>query len=410
MKAPRGKRTGFIPVLGNAVLALLGVAIALGLMELVLRTNPNWAPREVRVNPPVRRVQALIDETYDVRLSDGDLFHLMRGTIAPLSPDGDMVVAHVHMTTDAHGFRNSLPELATYDVVAVGDSFTRASGVANAWPQELADATGMEVLNLADVGAGPQEELALLRQYGLAKRPQWVILAYFEGNDLYDAAAYEQASPFILTRFAKYMLEQGLEAWRESRGSDAHAAAVAASYRYPITVTIDDTGVEMAFFSYYMGWLSVSGKAIEASQNYRLVTETILRMRELSEVAGGHFLLVYMPTKEHVYLSFLNDAETLARVITDVPTVELDGAGFLQFTNQAATRELLRQHMDDQAHLLADFAAAHSIVFLDLTPTFQEAAATGAELYYPFDTHWNQRGHDLAAQTIATYIENLESR
>jgi hypothetical protein len=90
-----------------------------------------------------------------------------------------------------------------------------------------------------------------------------------------------------------------------------------------------------------------------------------------------------------------------------VPTLELDEAGFLQFTNQTATPELTRQHMDDQAHLLADFAAEQNITYLDLTSTFQEEAGAGAELYYPFDTHWNQRGHSLAAQTIAKYIEDM---
>ncbi|MBF8299211.1 MAG: hypothetical protein HW397_260 [Dehalococcoidia bacterium] len=143
-------------------MATLGVAMALGLMELLLRSFPNWLPGEVRVSPPVRRVQSFVDETYAVRLSDGDLFHWMRGVIAPLAPDQDTVVAQVHMVTDAHGFRNLPPEQAMYDIVALGDSFTRASGVATPWPQRLSEWTGMDVLNLADAGAGPQQELELL--------------------------------------------------------------------------------------------------------------------------------------------------------------------------------------------------------------------------------------------------------
>ena len=390
-------------VLGNVALVILGVGIALGLMELFLRTNPNLVPREVRVNPPVRRVQAFKDETYEVKLSDGDLYYWMRGTIAPLPPDKDKVVAHVHLTTDAHGFRNPLPEKATYGIVALGDSFTRASGVATPWPQKLAEYTGSDVLNLGEVGFGPQDELEILRQYGLQKRPQWVIMAYFEGNDLYDAAAYEQANPFILTRFGRYILARGRQVWHTSIGDSAHAA-VDPSYRYPITVTLSDTKLEMAFFSYYIAWLSVSREAIESSQNFRLVKETILQTWELSEAAEARFLLVYVPSKSHVYLPYLNDAETLARVFTDVPTLELNKAGFLQFIDQTATPELTRQHMDDQAHLLADFAAEQNMVFLDLTPYFQKEAGAGAELYYPFDTHWNQCGHNLAAQTIAQYI------
>jgi SGNH hydrolase-like domain, acetyltransferase AlgX len=406
MKGQNRNKRAFVPILGNLVLILLGLTIALGLVEIVMRAFPNWIPTQVRVNPPVRRVKAFIDETYDLRQSDGDLYYYMRGKIVPLSPDQDQVVAHVHMTTDANGFRNSLPEKATYGIVALGDSFTRASGVAFPWPQKLAEHTGNDVLNLGDVALGPQDELKLLRQYGLKKKPQWVILAYFEGNDLYDAASYEQANPFILFRFGRYLLNRSMEAWHKA-GWDKASAVVNSNYLYPITISINGKPLEMTFFSYYISWLSLNREAIESSQNYRIATKTILQMQELSEAAGAHFLLVYVPSKEHVYLPSLNGADTLARVFSDVPTIELDKARFLQFTSERATPELTRQHMDDQAHLLADFAAENNIRFLDLTPVFQEAAGTGIEFYYPFDTHWNQLGHDLAAETIYNYIKEI---
>ena len=406
MKPTPDIRRRLISVLGNLALALLGLGMALGLMEFLLRTYPNLVPRDVRVDPPVRRVQAFSNRNYTVKLSSGDLYYWMRGTIAPVPPDQDIVLARVNVTTDANGFRNTLPESATYDIVALGDSFTVGGNVASPWPQMLAEFTRSTVLNLGEAGDGPQQELEILRRYGLTPSPQWVILAYFEGNDLYDAGSYAQASPFILPRFGKYMLERGLETLRGPRPAGA-GAIVEPNYRYPIRVTIGDADLRMAFFSYYISWLSVNREAIESSQNYRLVGESILKMRELSEAEEARFLLVYVPSKEHVYLPYLNDADLLGPVFTDVPTLELDRAGFLQFTSETATPELTRQHMDDQANLWADFAAGQNIFFLDLTSTFQEEARTGAELYYPFDTHWNQTGHDLAAQTIAQYIENI---
>jgi hypothetical protein len=402
------KREPFVPDLRNAVLALMGLAIALGLVEMLMRAFPNLVPPEVRVNPPARRVKAFVDETYDIRPSDGDLYYHMRGEILPVSPDEDQVLGHVHMITDANGFRNSPPEKATYDVVALGDSFTRASGVAAAWPQLLADYTGSDVLNLADVGFGPQDELKVLRQYGLSKQPQWVILAYFEGNDLYDAAAYAQANPFILLRLGRYILGQGMEAWQERR-PDRPSAAVISDYRYPIKLTISHKEVEIAFFSSYISWLSLNRETIEMSQNYRLAREIILQMQELNEAAEANFLLVYLPSKSHVYLPYLRDPEIEARVFADVTTLELDDAGFLQFTRERAAPELIRQNMNDQSRLLADFAAEHKILYLDLTPIFQQEAGTGAELYYPFDTHWNQLGHDLAAEAIFNYIKEIGS-
>ena len=406
MSKPRSEKRILKTVLGNFALVMLGVGIALGLTELLLRTYPHWVPGVVRVDPPVRRVEASIDESYDVRLSNGDLFYYMAGTIVPLAPDEDQIVAQVHLTTDENGFRNPLPEKPTYGMVALGDSFTVATNAAYPWPQKLAEYSGIDVLNLGVEGAGPQRELEVLRQYGLKKRPQWVILAFFEGNDLYDAGGYETANPFILTRVVSYLLGQSREAWQERRSGSAHAA-IAPSYRYPITLSIKDTNLEMAFFSSYIAWLSVSRKAIESSENYRLVSEKILEVQEISEAMDARFLLVYVPTKLHVYLPYLNDTETLARVFIDVPMIEVGEGGYLQFTNQTVTPELTSQNMDEQADLLAEFAAGHNIVYLDLTSTFQEEAGKGAELFYPFDTHWNQHGHDLAAQTIAKYIEDM---
>jgi len=392
--------------LGNIALVLLGLGIALGAMELLLRSNPNWIPSEVRVNPPLRRVRPFIDETYDIKLSDGDLFYWMHGAIAPLPPEKDKVVAHVYMTTDANGFRNAPPEKATYEIVALGDSYTRASGVAIPWPQRLAERMGRDVLNLGEVGLGPQGELDVLQKYGLKKQPQLVIMAYFEGNDLYDAASYQQANPFILTRFIKYMLMQGLEAWHDN-SREGDQVAVASSYRYPIRVAINNTDLELTFFSPYISWSSISAERIELSQNYRLVQRTILRARDLSAAEGSRFLLVFIPTKEHIYLPYLNDPKTLATVFADVPALELDEEGFIQLTDQKTAPEFAYQHMDDQSHLLAAFASEQDMNYLDLTPYFQKEAGTGAELYYPFDTHWNQLGHGLAAGSINKYIEEM---
>ena len=66
-------------------------------------------------------------------------------------------------------------------------------------------------------------------------------------NDLYDAAFYEQANPFILTRFMKHVLTQGLEAWQDN-SREGDQVLVASSYRYPISVAINNTDLKLTFF------------------------------------------------------------------------------------------------------------------------------------------------------------------
>jgi hypothetical protein len=309
------------------------------------------------------------------------------------------------MVTDGNGFRNSPPEKDRYDIIALGDSFTRASGVASPWPQILEKNAGVDVLNLGDVGFGPQDELKVLQRYGIIKRPQLVIMAYFEGNDLYDAGAYEQANPFILFRFGRYILDRSVKAWQQTDSSPTDAAP--RNYRYPISVPINHKKLEMVFFPSYISWLALSREEIEASRNYREVCETILQVQKEAESAGAQFLFVYLPSKSHVYLPYIDDAKTQERIFSNVPRLALDEKDFIQFTGEKATPELIRQHMDDQAYLLAEFAAEHNILFFDLTPAFQDAAGAGEELYFAFDTHWNQHGHDLAAAAIYHYVEGM---
>ena len=102
MKEEQTKQRTSVAVHGNVVLLLLGLVIALGLAKLLLRAFPNVVPAEIRVNPPMRRVKALIDETYDLKKSDGDLYHYVQGRITPLSPELDDVEAHAHMTETIH--------------------------------------------------------------------------------------------------------------------------------------------------------------------------------------------------------------------------------------------------------------------------------------------------------------------
>jgi hypothetical protein len=53
--------------------------------------------------------------------------------------------------------------------------------------------------------------------------------------------------------------------------------------------------------------------------------------------------------------------------------------------------------------VLEEFSAENRIHFVDLLPTFREAGKT-EKLSFDYDGHFNERGHDLAAQCIAEYV------
>lgn len=97
--------------------------------------------------------------------------------------------------TDEIGFSNppgTYTRQATFDVVAIGDSFTWAFAIdpAKTWSSQLGALTGLNVLNLGKEGTGPYEYLQVLKQFGLAKHPRIVVMNIYEGNDIRDAIAY----------------------------------------------------------------------------------------------------------------------------------------------------------------------------------------------------------------------------
>jgi len=51
------------------------------------------------------------------------------------------------------------------------------------------------------------------------------------------------------------------------------------------------------------------------------------------------------------------------------------------------------------------WALSEGILFLDLTPVFREAIKSNKNLNWELDGHWNNRGHQVAANAIAAWLE-----
>ena len=54
--------------------------------------------------------------------------------------------------------------------------------------------------------------------------------------------------------------------------------------------------------------------------------------------------------------------------------------------------------------LMREFCARERIAFLDLTPELQSTLATGRNVYFPDDSHWNAAGHEVAARAVSRLL------
>lgn len=422
----------------SGIILLLFSFLLLGTMaEVFLRARTAYIPRQV-MNALPSRGEYLRTDVFlfdDAPIQVGHRFHPNQDT--PITgqsreiltwnrsgrffyqPDPDPV--RIRFITDENGYRNAAPLAAHYPIVVSGDSFTVGLEVETPWPELLAQASGQTVLNLASVGYGPQAETTAVRLYGLDKNPQIIILAYFEGNDLRDALNYDEARQQNMS-FDAYQAAEApwnrrlvtLTALRVAAvnfvrllglRSELERATPDTTAVYPAEVTINEQEMALSFLDGYVAMLTAQRSDIESSHNWKTVTAALLEAQQLAEENEARFILLYLPSKPHVYLPLL-PAETAEAITSTAGRVKLeDGRLIVDPLAAGLPYEQFMAHVDDQALTMAAFVEAHDIEFIDLTAVFQAEAAQGQVLYLSLSTHWNPAGHQLAAQTVADYLD-----
>jgi len=371
-------------VVGRAGAMLAPVGVTLLLLELpVLFAGHDWR----RVLPP----------------AGDDVFVRLRRA-ADLTRDGDPVLLHtrppsgrVTGTTfgdcvswlgappgeaypydvryDTRGYRNAR-ELAKADIVVIGDSFIEAALVAtdDLLTERMGRSLGRDVANLGVGGYGPQQELEVLRRHGLPLAPRLVYWCLFEGNDLLDAARYEERraqlaqshakqSGFLIRSFGANALAALRGALRPRPAGDARRA-------------LDHSGVVASgpaagtrlYFPYPAGPLGETARA-----GLERIEEALAAAREQCRAAGAELVAVFIPEKFRVYRDLCRfDAGSAAAswTLSDLP--ERWGA------------------------LLGRLG----VPGIDLTEPLRRSAASGPLLHFADDGHWNAAAHAQVAARL----------
>jgi lysophospholipase L1-like esterase len=338
--------------------------------------------------------------------------------------------------TDADGFRNSESVPITADVAALGDSFTDGMTLPAelTWPARLAHHLGVSVRNYGTAGFGPGQELLVLKQYVLARRPRQVVIGFFAGNDLVDAERFESFqrdgvdSPAVgrgwkfkdeIARFDEFYvtsLYQGVsgllvnrmrqppEPWAPAGHEDysgedpAPSSATRPSFdRGLFTVPVGGRVLRFAFLPPYLNRLTLSRQQLEASRGWQLTRRSYREMQQLLRAQGGELVVVFIPFKAQVYLPLLE---------ASLPEAELSSAlrSCLGDPAQVPGLEVLMQNRLALNDLMREFCAQEGIAFLDLTKGLQSTLRTGRNVYFPDDSHWNAAGHETAARAISRLL------
>ena len=338
--------------------------------------------------------------------------------------------------TDAEGFRNSEGAPLGAVVAALGDSFTDAMTlpVELGWPARVGSLLGVSVRNYGTAGFGPGQELRVLKEYVLKRRPRVVVVGFFAGNDLQDAVRFESfereggafSSPGlgwkfkeVVARFDQFYvtslyegagtllrdLERGPDDPWSARGLGDYSGEDLTASKAPragfdrglFTVPVAGRTLRFAFLPSYVNCLKLSREQLQASRGWELTRGSYEEMERLVRSQGGELVVVFIPSKAQVYLPLLE---------ASFPRAELQRAFRFCLRDQPYAPDLEaivgnRLALND---LMRDFCAREGLAFLDLTAELQSTLGAGRNVYSPDDSHWNAAGHETAAVTLAGFM------
>jgi len=381
--------------------------------------DPHW----VDTARYARRLRAGVETWNEWR--DGDIVRM--GFVPPASPPGPL--HRFVFRTDAQGFRN--PAVRDhFEIAALGDSFTDAMTMAGeaAWPARLEGLLGVPVQNYGTAGFGPQQQLLVLKDYVAAHRPRTVVLAFFAGNDIFDAEAFDAFQRSggtiqrpgqgwrikeVTSRVDEWFVGSALRAGRRllRAHEDAAAAEPAAAPAVPDVLTgtpvafdrgwfdleVSGRRLRWAFMPPYLNTLSFSRAQLEARPGWRLTSDAIKEMQSVSRSFGAEFVVTFVPFKSQVYLPLLQAAWS---------THALDEAFrfYLGHHNRPIDVEAMLANRLAQNAMLAQLCAEAGIPFLDTTPALAARVATGENVYFPDESHLNEAGEALVAESLAAFL------
>ncbi|MBD3310555.1 hypothetical protein GF351_05020 [Candidatus Woesearchaeota archaeon] len=274
-----------------------------------------------------------------------------------------------NITTNSHGMRDREYDFCSKTkprYLFLGDSMTFGEGVERPFMDILEEdeemyAGGIEALNMGYPGADVAYYYQKLKHRGYQYRPDIIFVNLYTGNDfLYEVDLERTQKPGI--SFDPVVL---------SCFHNLHICPFVYGNAFKIAHSFKDRPAQQNYDHFYVHHEKIMQSFYEAA----------FRFRELAEEHDSELIFVIMPTKEAV-----DDNKYLER---------------LERIHQKRECHLGRYQIRDE---LIAFFQANKFEFIDLAYPFAQKNINNT-FYFEKDTHWNQQGHELAAEVI---FKNLE--
>lgn len=276
-------------------------------------------------------------------------------------------------------------------IAFVGDSFTfglwadsveySAVGIV----ASLLDSEKFEVLNFGVPGYGPPDTELQIKREVLAFRPDYIILLFYNGNDLRDAYLGPN----------KYKIINGAQVW--DKKNNEHKK-VPAEFR----------ATELMF---YLDRLAIyrrlnSSISILLSDKNSVKTHTNFRASRLFGVQSFWSHKVYPDVAIKAKDKALKALDNIRQLISedDIQLIIVT----IPYEEQVYTASLTGKNYDlnlPQMYL-QEYAEAQSIPYLDLLPILRSYVRREKEsIYVANDVHLNNKGHYIVGKAVADFFK-----
>lgn len=390
-----------LPVLfSGTVLVVSQLILGVGLAEIVLRVLPSLVtpafltrfPNALKVE--VARKIGLPTESEYVRISSDersdkglDIFlSKPHATYFRPADAADAAAGAMDLlTADGLGFCNPAAQSTTdANIVVIGGSLPNCAGVTaeNNFTEQLEALTGKSTYNLAVGGTGPFDFVEMLKRYGLAMKPQVVVMAYSEANELRDCGRHFDHLAGN-SRVAKQDREWGFP-FSVSYALSFFKAGIEVAVRQARAIFADD-------FTYTV---KVQGKSV----NLNIRNGDRDELESARDMAAGKLSPALCEPA-------LADFARLGKEYGFTPVVMLAPAAYTVYQNTIAFGDpqlnaLMKNYSDQQRKWLSGNASRIGFVYSDPVIALQNAAPDLPLLYFPSNAHLTPKGHEALAKAF----------
>jgi lysophospholipase L1-like esterase len=293
----------------------------------------------------------------------------------------------VGVRTNSDGWRDQERKTSGPTVLGLGDSFAFGWGVeARESFYSLAAQTIAEpFLNAAVPGTATIDQQRLLEELIPRYRPQFVVLAFFVGNDFTETGLGGAERLDVVDGLLALKPLDGDEAptsWPRRLASRSHLLQLLRAVQFQLEWSAEQSGHPRTWDAWMREFAQVHLRepSPRAEEAMRLTLESLERIADRCARDGIGFAVLVLPR------SFQIDAgeSEEMRAALGLTSEDLD--------------------MDKPQRVLHKWAEGKDVLLVDLLDDFRERQAAGERLYYSPDAHLTPQGHAAAAEALAAAL------